>query len=234
MINWEDILWNIFPKEHLRCAVLCLLQQGAEAMPGRFWGGSPAFPPRQVREENTVNTVSDNSVQAHQGAEADEGSSGILAVRLLGQDRLQHKGRPGQKVSLHFWPENTKSWPSTQFCWRLAQQGMASALKAECTAPLVTRPAIWKLILSGNIMAFASARHVSGQKLRLKIYRRSSWRSSCRYILMCEGGTGERHLLLTTKAAATTRKTWVFWTRVTDINRGVHRSGHSVRCVENV
>ena len=75
--------------------MLCLLQQGAEAMPGKFWGGGAAFPPRQVREENTVNTESDDSVQAHQGAEADEGGSRVLAVRLLGQDGLQHEGRPG-------------------------------------------------------------------------------------------------------------------------------------------
>ena len=95
VINLEDTLWNIFTKEHLRCAVLCLLQQGAEAMSRRFWGGGSAFPPRQVREENTVNTVSDNSVQAHQGAEADEGGSRVLAIWLLGQDGLQHEGRPG-------------------------------------------------------------------------------------------------------------------------------------------
>ena len=57
VINLEDILWNIFPQEHLRCAVLCLLQQGAEAMSRRFWGGGAAFPPRQVREENTLLTL---------------------------------------------------------------------------------------------------------------------------------------------------------------------------------
>ena len=51
---------------------------------------------------------------------------------------------------------------------KIGTQGMASALKAECTAPLVTRPAIWKLILSGKIMAFASAHHVSRQKLQLE------------------------------------------------------------------
>ena len=96
--NLEDILWNICTQEHLRCPVLCLLQQGAEAMPGRFWGGGAAFPPRQVRGENTVNTASDDSGQAHQGAKADEGGSGVLAVRLLGQDRLQHEGCPSQKV----------------------------------------------------------------------------------------------------------------------------------------
>ena len=95
VLNSEDILWNLCPQEHLRRTMLCLLQQGAEAMSRRFWGGGPAFPPRQVREENTDNTVSDDSAQAHQGAKADEGSSGILAVRLLGQDGLQHEGRPG-------------------------------------------------------------------------------------------------------------------------------------------
>ena len=75
---------------------------------------------------------------------------------------------------------------------------MASALKAECTAPLVTRPAIWKLILSRNLMAFASALHVSGQKLQFE--NLSPFKLKVKLLLysyVC--GTGERHLLLTNK-----------------------------------